>query len=106
MACRTAEGLPRAAGRLDRDPLRRQVAPRGSPSLLSPISAPRMNADSRTRRKLRVLVRRHGPSSPVWRRRAAMGTGAILVGLVALLFADMANEAIAIFRAHIAAIWW
>jgi len=65
-----------------------------------------MNANSRTRRKLRVLVRRHGPSSPVWRRRAAMGTGAILVGLVALLFADMANEAIALFRAHIAAIWW
>jgi H+/Cl- antiporter ClcA len=35
-----------------------------------------------------------------------MGTGAILVGLIALLFADMANAAIAIFRERIAATWW
>lgn len=35
-----------------------------------------------------------------------MGTGAILVGLVALLFADIANEAIAIFKAHVASTWW
>jgi H+/Cl- antiporter ClcA len=35
-----------------------------------------------------------------------MGIGAILVGLVALIFADMANEAIDLFRSHIARIWW
>jgi H+/Cl- antiporter ClcA len=35
-----------------------------------------------------------------------MGIGAILVGLVALVFADMANEAIDLFRSHIARIWW
>lgn len=35
-----------------------------------------------------------------------MGAGAILVGLVALLFADMANEAIDIFKKHVASVWW
>lgn len=35
-----------------------------------------------------------------------MGSGAVLVGLIALLFANMANEAIDLFRSHIAAIWW
>jgi H+/Cl- antiporter ClcA len=35
-----------------------------------------------------------------------MGVGAILVGLVALLFANIANEAIDIFRSHIASVWW
>jgi len=62
--------------------------------------------DDRTRRKLRVLARRYGPASPVWRRRLAMGGGAVLVGLVALLFADMANEAIDLFKRYIASIWW
>ena len=57
-------------------------------------------------RRLRILARRHGPTSLVWRRRMAMTTGAVLVGLVALLFAAMANEAIDIFRHHIASIWW
>ena len=42
----------------------------------------------------------------MWRRRMAMGTGAVLVGLVALLFADMANAAIDIFRSRIASTWW
>jgi H+/Cl- antiporter ClcA len=36
----------------------------------------------------------------------AAGTGAVLVGLVALLFAEMANEAIEIFRDHVASIVW
>jgi len=35
-----------------------------------------------------------------------MGSGAILVGLVALLFADMANEAIDLFKRYVASIWW
>lgn len=65
-----------------------------------------MTRESPSIRRLRVLARRHGPTSPVWRRRMAMGIGAILVGLVALLFAEMANEAIDIFRHHIAATWW
>jgi H+/Cl- antiporter ClcA len=65
-----------------------------------------MNRETRNVRKLRVLARRHGPASPVWRRRFAMGTGAILVGLVALLFAELANRAIDMFRHDIASIWW
>jgi H+/Cl- antiporter ClcA len=35
-----------------------------------------------------------------------MGTGAVLVGLVALLFAEMANLAIDIFKARIGSTWW
>jgi H+/Cl- antiporter ClcA len=35
-----------------------------------------------------------------------MGIGAVLVGLIALLFADMANEAIDLFHRYIGAIWW
>ena len=35
-----------------------------------------------------------------------MGAGAILVGLVALLFADLANDVIAIFKGWVARIWW
>jgi H+/Cl- antiporter ClcA len=57
-------------------------------------------------RRLRVLARRHGPASPVWRRRIATGIGALLVGLVALLFARAADEAMALFaRATAAAPW-
>lgn len=55
---------------------------------------------------MRVLVRRHGPTSLVWRKRLAMGIGAVLVGLVALLFAEMANEAIDLFKRYIASTWW
>ena len=65
-----------------------------------------MNHEMWNTRKLRILARRHGPTSPVWRRRLATGIGAILVGLVALLFTDMANAAIDIFRRRIASIWW
>ena len=65
-----------------------------------------MKTDTFTMRHLRVLAKRHGPASPVWRRRIATGTGAILVGLIALLFAEMANVAIAAFRDHIASIRW
>jgi len=57
-------------------------------------------------RRLRILARRHGPNSPVWRRRAATAAGAILVGLVALLFAEMANDAIAIFKSWVSRLWW
>jgi H+/Cl- antiporter ClcA len=65
-----------------------------------------VNHESRKLRILRILVRRHGPASPVWRRRLASGIGAVLVGAVALLFTQMANDAIDIFRHHIAVTLW
>ncbi len=65
-----------------------------------------MNRESISVRRLRILARRHGPASPVWRRRLATGVGAVLVGLVALLFADLANLAIDVFRGRIAVIRW
>jgi H+/Cl- antiporter ClcA len=40
-----------------------------------------------------ILARRHGPTAPIWRKRAAILTGAIALGLVALLFAKLADEA-------------
>lgn len=48
-------------------------------------------------RKLRALLRRHGLGAMGWRRRAAFLGGAIAVGLVALLFARLADEAGSIF---------
>ena len=38
----------------------------------------------RSLRRARVLARRHGPTAPIWRRRAAILSGAVLLGLVAL----------------------
>lgn len=60
----------------------------------------------RPNRKLQVLARRHGPASRVWRRRLATGIGALLVGLVALLFAQAADFAIATFRRFATAFHW
>ena len=65
-----------------------------------------MSRHARKIRLARVLVRRHGPMSRVWRRRIAVAIGGGLVGLVALLFAEMANRAIDIFQHYVAAIWW
>lgn len=48
-------------------------------------------------RYLRLLLRRHGPEALVWRRRIAILSGAILTGLVALLFARLADEASKLF---------
>ncbi|UXC91490.1 chloride channel protein [Sphingobium sp. RSMS] len=48
-------------------------------------------------RYLRLLLRRHGPEALVWRRRIAILGGAILTGLVALLFAHLADEASELF---------
>lgn len=58
------------------------------------------------RRRARVLARRHGPASRVWRRRVATGVGALLVGLVALLFARAADLAIARFQSLAATHHW
>ncbi|MGH6744407.1 chloride channel protein [Novosphingobium sp.] len=57
-------------------------------------------------RRLRVVLRRHGPEALVWRRRVAIVGGAVLVGLVALVFADMADKANALFHMFAARWWW
>lgn len=57
-------------------------------------------------RRWRVLLRRHGPASVMWRRRAAMALGAITIGLAALLFARLADSASTVFTATVHAIWW
>jgi H+/Cl- antiporter ClcA len=57
-------------------------------------------------RRARVMTRRHGPEAMAWRRRIATLAGAILVGIVALLFADMADEANHIFIRIVARWWW
>lgn len=58
------------------------------------------------RRRWQVLARRHGPASPVWRRRFATVIGAVLVGLVALLFARAADWAMALFGRATASVHW
>jgi H+/Cl- antiporter ClcA len=63
-----------------------------------------MNFPDLTARHLRVLAKRHGPTSLVWRRRLATGVGAVLVGLIALLFAEAADLASKTFRSAIAAV--
>lgn len=57
-------------------------------------------------RRLRVLARRHGPTSPVWRRRFATVIGAVAVGLLALLFARAADEAMALFNRATSSMPW
>ena len=65
-----------------------------------------MSEESALARRFRVLANRRGPTSPPWRRRLATAIGAILVGLVALLFAELANFAIEVFRSRFASIRW
>lgn len=57
-------------------------------------------------RRFRVLLRRHGPEALIWRRRVALLGGAVLVGLVALVFADLADRANLLFHAMSACVWW
>lgn len=59
-----------------------------------------------TSRRARVLLRRHGPKALIWRRRVAILGGAVLVGLVALMFARMADAANATFHAVYDRHWW
>ena len=56
--------------------------------------------------RARILVRRHGPTAPVWRKRVAIVSGAIMLGLVALLFATIANQANHLFILLYRAAWW
>ncbi|WP_420605453.1 chloride channel protein [Novosphingopyxis sp.] len=44
-----------------------------------------------TRRRARAMLRLHGPQSMIFRRRVAIGSGAIAIGLMALLFAASAD---------------
>ena len=53
-----------------------------------------------------MLLRRHRPGAPVWRRRSAIVGGAILVGLAAIAFAKVADRASTWFDAATALYWW
>jgi H+/Cl- antiporter ClcA len=53
-----------------------------------------------------ILARRHGPTAPIWRKRAAILSGAVALGLAALLFARLADEANRLFMAFYHACWW
>jgi H+/Cl- antiporter ClcA len=57
-------------------------------------------------RRAIVLARRHGPTAPIWRKRAAILSGAILLGLVALVFAKAADWASRSFLTLFHAWWW
>jgi len=57
-------------------------------------------------RRLRIILRRHGPEAEVWRHRIAIVGGAVLIGLIALLFAELADWANARFRELYANWWW
>lgn len=68
--------------------------------------APDPHALRRHIRRGRMLIRRHGPTATSWRRRAATVGGAIAVGLVAILFARIADAASAVFARTVLRWWW
>lgn len=55
-----------------------------------------------TPRRVRALIRHTGPTSLIFRRRLALIGGAVIVGLVALLFAYLADTAGHVFEAMVA----
>lgn len=57
-------------------------------------------------RRARVLLRRHGPEALIWRRRVAILGGAVSIGLVALLFAALADRANELFLDLVGHWWW
>lgn len=57
-------------------------------------------------RRGRILLRRHGPTAPIWRQRLAIFGGAVAVGLVAILFAAVADKASELFTLHVARLRW
>lgn len=59
-----------------------------------------------TPRRARALLRRHGPEALVWRRRIAILGGAILIGLAALLFAQLSDRAGELFLSAARRCWW
>ncbi|MBU3076752.1 chloride channel protein [Sphingomonas quercus] len=67
------------------------------------------SASSDQRRVVRaagIVLRRHGPTAPVWRRRSAIIGGAILTGLAAIAFAKLADLASVRFLALSTRFWW
>ncbi len=56
--------------------------------------------------RAKTLARRHGPTAPVWRVRAAILTGAVALGLAALLFAKAADWASGVFLSLVHLAWW
>lgn len=56
--------------------------------------------------RLRALLRRHGPEAMVWRRRIAILGGAIVIGLIALLFARLSDWAGMLFLQMARQWWW
>lgn len=56
--------------------------------------------------RLRARLRLYGLRPTIWRRRVAFLGGAILIGLVALVFAHLADEANELFLAMVARWWW
>ncbi len=54
----------------------------------------------------REMLRQHGPTAPVWRRRVAILGGAVMIGLVALAFAEVADWAGERFLMLVARWWW
>ncbi len=59
-----------------------------------------------TTRRVRAMVRRHRPTAQTWRRRAAFLGGAIVIGLVALAFAEAADWAARRFTTLQRTWWW
>jgi H+/Cl- antiporter ClcA len=59
-----------------------------------------------TFRGVRAFLLRHRLRPMIWFRRVAFLGGAILIGLVALLFAHLADEASALFLALVTRWWW
>ncbi len=52
------------------------------------------------------MLRRHGPTAPSWRKRAAIFGGAVAIGLVAIGFARLADAASGLFGSMATSIWW
>jgi H+/Cl- antiporter ClcA len=68
-----------------------------------------MQLGKRSRRLTRiawVMGRRHGPTALVWRRRIALGAGAVAIGLAALVFANFADRANGQFERMADFAWW
>jgi H+/Cl- antiporter ClcA len=61
---------------------------------------------SRSTRRLRAWLRVYRPTAPLWRRRIAILGGAVAIGLMALVFARLADRANEGFAALVARCWW
>lgn len=57
-------------------------------------------------RRARAFARYHGLTGPIWRRRIAITGGAIVIGLMALLYARIADTASELFLGMTETAWW